>query len=167
MNKYSYLGDDNIVLHAIIGSFCSIGSGCKIGAANHSMSWVSTSPVFSKDKNVLRTNFSTNVYYPYDKKVIIGNDVWIGNKVNIKSGVNIGDGAVIGMGSVVTKNVGNYEVWAGNPAQLIKKRFSSEIINDLNIIKWWNFNNMEIKRYAKYFNNVELFILKYKEENGL
>jgi len=29
---------------------------------------------------------------------------------------------VIGAGSVLTKNVGEYEIWAGNPAKFIKRR---------------------------------------------
>ena len=63
-----------------------------------------------------------------DSKVItssleIGDDVFIGANVTILSQVNkIGTGAVIGAGSVLTKNVGEYEIWAGNPAKLIKHR---------------------------------------------
>ncbi len=33
----------------------------------------------------------------------------------------IGDEAVIGAGSVVTKNIPAGEIWAGNPAKLIRK----------------------------------------------
>lgn len=58
------------------------------------------------------------------KPVIIENDVWIGARVTILPGVHVGNGAVIGAGSVVTKNVGDYEVWAGNPAKFIKSRKS-------------------------------------------
>jgi chloramphenicol O-acetyltransferase type B len=39
-------------------------------------------------------------------------------------GVQIEDGAVIGAASVVTKNVGSFEVWAGNPAGRIRNRFA-------------------------------------------
>lgn len=53
--------------------------------------------------------------------VNIENDVWIGAGAIILNGVNIGEGAVIGAGSVVTKNVGAYEIVAGNPAHVIRK----------------------------------------------
>jgi acetyltransferase-like isoleucine patch superfamily enzyme len=53
----------------------------------------------------------------------IGDDVFIGAGVTILSKVNkIGTGAVIGAGSVLTKDVGEYEIWAGNPAKFIKHR---------------------------------------------
>ena len=53
----------------------------------------------------------------------IGDDVFIGANVTILSKVNkIGTGAVIGAGSVLTKDVGEYEIWAGNPAKFLKHR---------------------------------------------
>ena len=53
----------------------------------------------------------------------IGDDVFIGAGAIILSKVNkIGTGAVIGAGSVLTKDVGEYEIWAGNPAKFIKHR---------------------------------------------
>jgi len=53
----------------------------------------------------------------------IGDDVFIGANAIILSQVrNIGTGAVIGAGSVLTKDVGEYEIWAGNPAKFIRHR---------------------------------------------
>ncbi len=54
--------------------------------------------------------------------VSIGDDVWIGQGVIILPGVDIGQGSVVGAGAVVTKNIPPYEIWAGVPAKLIKKR---------------------------------------------
>ena len=34
----------------------------------------------------------------------------------------IGNGCVVGACSVVTKDIPDYEVWAGNPARFIKRR---------------------------------------------
>ena len=59
------------------------------------------------------------------EKIIIGNDVWIGARVILLPGVHIGNGCVIGAGSVVTKDVPDYEIWAGNPARKIRSRLDT------------------------------------------
>ncbi len=59
-------------------------------------------------------------------------------------GIHIADRAVIASRSVVTKNVGPYEIWGGNPAKLIKKRFSQEKIDELLEMKWWNWDLQKV-----------------------
>ena len=63
-----------------------------------------------------------------DRDVIVGDDVWIGCNVTLLKGVNIGRGAVIGAGSVVRTNVPPYAVICGNPAKIVKFKFSPEEI---------------------------------------
>ena len=63
-----------------------------------------------------------------DKDVFIESDTWIGSNVTILKGVTIARGAVIGAGSVVTKSIPPYGIAAGNPAKVIKYRFSPEEI---------------------------------------
>jgi acetyltransferase-like isoleucine patch superfamily enzyme len=53
--------------------------------------------------------------------VCIGDNVFIGAHTTILKGVVIGENAVIGACSVVTKNIPADEIWAGNPAKLIRK----------------------------------------------
>lgn len=45
---------------------------------------------------------------------------WIGSNAMVLGGITIGVGSIVGAGSVVTKSIPDYEVWAGNPAVLIK-----------------------------------------------
>ncbi len=54
------------------------------------------------------------------------------------SGVTIGDGAVIAGSAVVVKDVEPYSVVGGNPARLLKYRFSPDIIAQLMRLAWWN-----------------------------
>lgn len=56
--------------------------------------------------------------------VVIGDDVWIGFRAIILSGVTIGRGAVVAAGSVVTKDVPAYTIVGGNPARVIRPRFT-------------------------------------------
>lgn len=55
------------------------------------------------------------------KPIVIGDNVFIGAHSILLKGVTIGDGSVIGAGSVVRKSIPAGEIWAGNPAQFIRK----------------------------------------------
>ncbi len=67
----------------------------------------------------------------------IGSDVWIGYGVTILSGVSIGHGAVIGAGSVISKDVLPFSIVAGNPAKLVRLRFTPSQIEQLLKEAWW------------------------------
>jgi acetyltransferase-like isoleucine patch superfamily enzyme len=95
--------------------------------------------------------------------VTIGNDVWIGQRVTILSGVTIGSGAIVGAGAVVTKDVPPYAIVAGNPAKIIRFRFSEKQISKLLQISWWNWSEEKIEANMQYFYNddVESFIERF------
>ena len=156
VGKYSYVGNFSTIINCEIGGFCSIADYCEIGAMSHPLDWVTTSPVMYGGKNCLKKNFS-NRKYNDSKHTVIQNDVWIGAGAKIKAGVRISTGAVIGMGSVLTKDVGPYEIWAGNPARLIRKRFGDEIIEELLKSNWWTWNDEKISEYADIFDNPNKF----------
>ena len=162
IDRYSYVGRDCFVTDAKIGAFTSIAGGCYIGGTPHPMEWVSTSSVFHKWENIFKRNFSRHEFEIFFE-TNIGNDVWIGTNAMIKPGLTIGDGAVVGMGSVVTKDIGPYEIWAGNPAKLIRKRFDDETIVRLLESKWWEKSETEIEAFAPYVTDVNAF-LQYMEE---
>ena len=163
VGRYSYLYGTSAV-NTEIGAFCSIAAGSSIGGGSHPTDWVSSSPVFYRGKNVLKTNFSRNEY-PEFKKNVIGNDVWIGAKCLIKGGVTIGTGAVIGMGSVVTKDVPPYEIWAGNPARCIRKRFDDQTIEELLVSKWWELSDEKLAACGDLFCDPQKLI-EYLKENA-
>lgn len=144
IGRYSYVGDNSNISMTSIGSFTSISSNCSIGGGAHPTDWVSTSPAFTDSRSILRVNLTSN-HFETHKHTTIGNDVWIGTHVLIKSGVKIENGAIIGMGAVVTKDVGPYEIWAGNPARCIRKRYSDDMILRLVNSKWWNLSDDILK----------------------
>lgn len=164
IGRYSYIGRSSFIIDTSIGNFCSIGPGCNIGGTGHPIEWVSTSPVFHKWDNILKKNFSRHEYDIFSN-TIIGNDVWIATNVMIKAGVKISDGAIIGMGAVVTKDIGPYEIWAGNPARMIKKRFDDSTIEKLLTVKWWDYEEKILQDKAKYFNSISLFLKNIEQEN--
>jgi acetyltransferase-like isoleucine patch superfamily enzyme len=108
-----------------IGSFCSIGGGVEfVLGGNHAMDGLSTFPFNVK-------------YFGHQSEaltkgpIIVGDDVWIGNRATLMSGCTVGQGAVIGACSVVSGRVPPYAVVAGNPAKIVRYRFSPEVIEKM------------------------------------
>lgn len=73
-----------------------------------------------------------------ETRLEIGHDVFIGhNSVILPTARSIGDGAFIGAGSVVQSPVPPYAVVMGNPARVVRYRFSEPLIKELLESKWW------------------------------
>jgi len=140
----------------VVGNFCSIANNCNVYlGGNHRTDWVTTYPFGHIHQNIF--NDFNGVGHPSTKgDVIIGNDVWIGDNVTIMSGVTIGDGVVIANNSHVVKNVESYSLIGGNPAKLIKKRFTDEQIDKLLKIKWWNWEDNKINKFTPLLCNEDI-----------
>jgi virginiamycin A acetyltransferase len=147
----------------IIGKFCMIASDVTfiMNGANHLTHAVTTYPfaIFGNGWE----NAMEGKTYPSKGNIVVGNDVWIGYNATIMAGVTIGDGAIIGTNSVVTKDVEPYAIVGGNPAKLIKKRFSEEEVKDLLEIKWWDWEIEKITRNVQYLTDNNIEALKLAE----
>lgn len=130
-----------------IGKYCAFGQDIKIILSNHRYSYPSLQYTF------YRKNFGRLPYQLCGSIVTIGNDVWIGDSVIILPGIEIGHGAIIGGGSVVTKNVEPFSIVGGNPAKVIRKRFTNEKIEELLQLEWWNWSEETIKKNQDFFFN--------------
>ena len=136
----------------IIGKFCSIACGTKFlfNCANHTLKSLSTYtfPLFYEEWELEKSNITT----AWDNKgnIVIGNDVWIGYEAVIMAGVHIGDGAIIAARAVVTKDVPPYTIVGGTPAKEIRKRFDAEVIQQLLMLKWWDWSTDKIHQCLPY-----------------
>lgn len=152
---FDFVGDK-----LIIGKFCMIASGVKfiMNGANHLTESISSFPfaIFGKDWKDAMNGKS----YPTKGDTIIGNDVWIGHNVTIMPGIKIGDGAIIATNATVTKNIEPYSIVGGNPATLIKKRFSEQQIKRLLDTQWWNWDIEKITKNVHHLTdkNIEKLI---------
>jgi acetyltransferase-like isoleucine patch superfamily enzyme len=149
IGKYSYVSFNSIVYHTDIGNFCSIGPNVVMGYGEHPTNMMSTSPHIYLNNLLYDISEKEEFLVPHFKRVKIENDVWIGANVYIKNGVRIGNGAIIGAGSVVLKDVGDYEIVVGVPANFLKKRFDDEIIKLLLETKWWFLDIEILKKYKE------------------
>lgn len=116
------LGDDSS-----LGVDCMIPYNLKVGKDVMMGPYVviiGDSHQFSRTDMPMRLQ-GENEYPP----VRIEDDVWIGARAIILPGLKIGKGAIIGAGSVVTKDVPPYAICVGNPARVIKYRYSQNVNN--------------------------------------
>ena len=131
-----------------IGKFCSIACGAKFlfTSGNHALRSLSpyTFPIFFDEWGL----DAADIRNAWDNKgdIVIGNDVWIGYEAVILSGVKIGDGAIIGTRAVVTKDVPPYTIVGGVPARPIRRRFDDAVIDRLEALRWWNWDEETIRR---------------------
>lgn len=131
-----------------IGKFCSIACGAKFlfTSANHALGSLSTYPfpIFFEEWGL----DAKDIRQAWDKRgdIMIGNDVWIGFEAVILSGVTVGDGAIIGSRTVVTKDVPPYTIVGGAPARPIRRRFEDAVIEKLEALRWWDWDEEAIRR---------------------
>ena len=137
-----------------VGKYCSIAVTVTVFTANHPTNIRSSHAFF----------FNPGLGHIIEDKIpythlTIGNDVWIGhNAVILPSCSSIGDGAVIGAGAIINKNIPPYAIVLGNPARVVRFRFSPEIIKQLLEEKWWDKEIDEIKK------NIDDFIIPLEDE---
>ncbi|WP_433971321.1 CatB-related O-acetyltransferase [Tunturiibacter lichenicola] len=128
-----------------IGNYCSFADRVEIFlGGNHRPDFVTTYPFasFTDWPEVP----GVRIVPETRGDVVIGNDVWVGSGAVILSGITIGDGAIIGARAVVSRNVPPYSVVVGNPARVVRKRFTDDVIQQLLRIRWWDWSRQRIEQ---------------------
>lgn len=159
IGRYSYVGNDTDVECADIGQFCSISDHCRIGMGGHTLSHISSCPLFTQKINGCQEQWiEYDIHAVEEKRAVLGNDVWVGSHVLINGGVAVGHGAVIGAGAVVVKDVPPYAIVGGVPAKVIRYRFSPEVIEKLLELQWWNLPDETLKEHIRFFQKEDLSV---------
>jgi len=100
-----------------IGNKVMFGPGVMVVGGNHNTAVIGRAMFDVQEKRAID-----------DQDVIIEDDVWVGARSVILKGVVLRRGAIVGAGSVVTKEVPPYAIVAGNPARLIRFRWTVDEI---------------------------------------
>lgn len=161
VGEYTYYADpadptgferNNVLFHygpdrLVIGRYTAIAREVRflMGAANHLMGGVSTYPfpMFGGDWMEHMDRFAAR---SFRGDTVIGNDVWLGYQALVMPGVRIGDGAIVASRSVVATDLPPYSIAAGNPARVVRMRFSEEDTSRLLRLAWWDWPAEHITR---------------------
>lgn len=165
IGDYTYISQGANINRTYIGKFCSIGPNFSCGWGIHPTNGISTSPMFYSTKKQNGMTLTQYDKIEESKDINIGNDVFIGMNVTILDGVTIGDGAVIGAGAVVSKNIPAYAIAVGNPIEIKKYRFSSEKIEKLLKLKWWEWDSERLKEVERNFFDIDKFLAEHISED--
>ncbi|ONI67442.1 acetyltransferase [Kribbella sp. ALI-6-A] len=122
-----------------IGKYCALGTGTTfvMNGANHRMDGPSTYP-FPIMGGDWAEHFDLITGLPGRGDTVVGNDVWFGYGSTVMPGVRIGHGAIIASRAVVVDDVLDYAIVGGNPAKVIRRRFSDEDVERLLAVAWWD-----------------------------
>jgi virginiamycin A acetyltransferase len=134
----------------VIGKFCALGEAVRfiMNGANHRMDGPSTFP-FPIMGGSWAEHFDLIAGLPGRGDTVVDNDVWFGYHVTVMPGVHIGNGAIIASGSVVVDDVPDYGIVGGNPARLIRLRYSEQEIARLIALAWWDWPPQQITEHIR------------------
>jgi virginiamycin A acetyltransferase len=134
----------------IIGRFCAIASGVRfvMPGANHADRGPSTFPfgVFGPPWDA---TMDIVMSAPSRGDTIVGHDVWLGYSALVLPAVTIGHGAVVAAASVVARDVPPYAVVVGNPARVVRSRFSADDVERLLRAAWWDWPVELVTEHAR------------------
>ena len=126
-----------------IGRYVSMAAHVRFFHRDHPIDRISMHPFFYS----ARLGFVPEDNIP-SSTLEVGHDSWIGYRSMITSRCRrIGIGAVVAGGAVVTKDVPDFAIVGGNPAKLIRYRFSEKTREEILASAWWNLSCHEVARH--------------------
>ena len=168
MGSFSYTWSQ-LPITTRIGRYCSIASGVGILGTRHPIEWVTSSSSTYDNQFIIFKKFAEDMGIkhithprPLNRRnhgLVIGHDVWIGANVVLKDDLCIGTGAVIAANSVVVKDVPSYAVVGGNPAKIIKYRFTDYQILRLLETRWWEYSMVDVQSFD--FTDIDRFCIDF------
>jgi phosphonate metabolism protein (transferase hexapeptide repeat family) len=166
MDDYSYVVNDSQITYTTIGKFCSIAAMTRINPGNHPVQRATQAHFTYRSSAYFPGEPDEAEFFDWRRQhhVHIGHDVWIGHGAVILPGRNVGTGAVIAAGAIVTKDVPAYTIVGGNPARIIRRRFTESVADRLANLAWWNWDRGQLREALPDFRKLDIdsFLAKYE-----
>ena len=163
---YAYCDRLADIANTVVGKFANIAAMTRIGPTDHPY------------ENAAQHHFLYRSSYYWDdapddpaffaaraaRRTSLGADCWIGHGAIIKPEITVGIGAIVAAGAVVTKDVAPFTIVAGCPANVIRKRFSDDVIERLLALAWWDWTHEALREALLDFRTLkaEAFLKRYK-----
>jgi putative colanic acid biosynthesis acetyltransferase WcaF len=117
----------------VVGDFVWLGENCWID--NVALVTIESHTCLSQDVYLCTGNhdWSSPYFQLKDTPIHIGESCWIAARAMVGPGVVLGRGAVLCLGSVTGRSLEPMTIYAGNPAQPIKKRKMQSSLGELSL----------------------------------
>ena len=165
LGDYSYCDRYADIANATVGKFANISSFTRIGPTDHPMERAALHHFLYRSADYWDDAERDEAFFAHrhSRRVRIGHDTWIGHGAIIRPELRIGNGAIVAAGAVVTRDVADYTIVTGVPAQPLRRRFSEAIGERLNALAWWDWSHQALRDALADFRglSVEAFLERY------
>ena len=128
-----------------IGAYCQLAARCAVYTGDHAMQYAS---MYANQRLFGARTHELGRSEPVE----IEDGAWLGHGAIVLRGVTIGRGAAVGAGAIVTKSVPAYSVVSGNPARVVRQRFTDAAAELVDSSRWWELLPEQLDSFFDFFN---------------
>ena len=165
MGDYSYTARYADIAYSVLGKFVNVAAFTRLNPGEHPYHRASLHHFMYRSSYYWPGEADEAEIFAWRQSLgcEVGHDTWIGHGAIIQKKVKIGNGAIVASGAVVTKDVPDYAIVAGVPANFLKWRHPERIAARLTALAWWDWDHERLRLALDDFRQlpVEAFLEKH------